>query len=625
MNKTQKPYGQWSSPIGASDLALSLRLNDVKWDTNNDTLVWHERRAGKGILTMQSQESAPRELNDERVSVGGGIGYGGGYFSIHEGFIYFCDGSRIFKQNLSGGMAKAITPEYGQVASPAISPDGKWMVYIFSDQHNDGLAIVDTDGQHWPQKLLFDSDFVMQPVWNPNGQQIACVTWQHPYMPWNQSELKLIDLEIPATGLLPFVKKVNVLKAADDVAISQPAYSPDGKYLSYLSDESDWVQIYFYDLKTGQHQQITDAPADHGGPAWIQDMRHYAWQQDSQNLVYILNEKGFMSVWNYKLAEKVSERIDALNDYTYFEQISSGIDHQIAMVASSPTQATRIISYSDEKGIRVHKRSETENLDQDFYSEAQALVWPGKDGGEVHGLFYPAHNPGFEAKGLAPVIIKIHGGPSSQQRSRFELETQFFTSRGIAVLHVNHRGSTGYGKEYLNRHQYQWGIIDVEDSVAALDYLKEKQLADSDRAVILGGSAGGYTVLQALCDYPNRFKAGICAYGISNLFTMEMATHKFESHYNSWLIGPLPETAERWRERSPLFKADQIRDPLFIFHGKLDKVVPIDQAESLIKSLKGLYFYHMYENEGHSWRYPETIKDYYERVLEFLLLQVIYA
>jgi dipeptidyl aminopeptidase/acylaminoacyl peptidase len=210
----------------------------------------------------------------------------------------------------------------------------------------------------------------------------------------------------------------------------------------------------------------------------------------------------------------------------------------------------------------------------------------------------------------------------------FSPETAFYTSRGFAVLAVNYRGSTGYGKSYTDALKGNWGILDVEDAELGAKALVDQRLADPNRLVIQGGSAGGYTVLQALTTRPGVFKAGISLFGIGNLFTLATGTHKFESRYLDSLIGELPQDTAIYRERSPLFHAHQIKDPVAIFQGSEDRVVPPDQAESIVAALKSNgtpHEYHLYEGEGHGWRKTETIEAYYNSVLRFLQQYVLFG
>jgi dipeptidyl aminopeptidase/acylaminoacyl peptidase len=250
------------------------------------------------------------------------------------------------------------------------------------------------------------------------------------------------------------------------------------------------------------------------------------------------------------------------------------------------------------------------------------------DGQTVNGLLYEPHNLRFQGSGKPPLIVNIHGGPTSQRSAAFNAQAQFFTSRGYAYLEVNYRGSTGYGRSYWEALKGNWGIYDVQDAVSGAKYLVEQGKADKDRLVIMGGSAGGFTVLKALEDFPGVFKAGICLYGIANQFTLVADTHKFESHYSDTLLGELPEASQVYFQRSPIFHADKIQDPIAVFQGEDDKVVPRSQSDEIVSSLRARnipHEYHLYPGEGHGFRKTETIEHFYKTVEKFIKQYVIFT
>lgn len=622
------PYGTWKSPITGETIASGIRLEDVQWNDAGDTLVWWERRAKGGVLVAQTGYDAPRDLTDDSLKVSGRVGYGGGAFTVRGGEVYFSAEGRIYRQNLAGGIAQPITPKFGGYASPSVSPDGNWLAFVHSYEHVDGISIVDTAGAQFPRKLAYGTDFVMQPTWHPAGTHIAYVAWNHPQMPWNGTELRLIQLGTDGGGM-PYTDQIVTLEGDPTTAIFQPQFSPDGRYLSYVSDATGWGQIYVYDLENETHTQLTDTEAEHGTPAWVQGLRTYGWTQDSQAIYYLENNRAFHSLMRYDIPTATSEQVQGLEQYTDMSQISVAPDGQaVTVVASSSTIPPRIVTIHPDRGAMIHRRSQTENLQDDQLSASQAIVWQGDDGEDAHGLYYPPVMQEDMPEGAPPLLVYVHGGPTSQRTAGYYPEVQFFTTRGYAVLQVNHRGSTGYGKAYMDMHKGNWGVYDVTDSVTGVKYLAEKGLADATKAIIMGGSAGGYTVLQSMIDYQGFYKAGICSYGVSNQFGLVMDTHKFEERYSDWLLGSLPEAAELYRERSPIFHADKLVDPMIVFQGEDDPVVPQNQSDSIVASLRrrGIpHEYHLYAGEGHGWRKPETIKDFYNKIDRFLLQYVIYA
>jgi len=621
------PFGTWNSPISGASIASGVSLRDVQWNHAGDTLVWWENRAKTGVLQAQTGAQAPRDLTDATLNVAGRVGYGGGAFTLGDGKAFFVANGRLYSQALAGGAPRAITPAFGSYAAPAVSPDGEWVVFVHSYEHVDGLAIVDAAGEFFPRKLAYGTDFVMQPTWHPGGNHIAFIAWNHPQMPWNGSELRLLSLR--SAGAMPDAQDIVTLAGDIDTAIFQPEFSPDGRYLSYVSDASGWGQIVLYDLIEKTHQQLTFDEAEHGKPAWAQGMRAYAWSSDSKAIFYLRNRLGFFSLQRCELDSSASETAPGVEAYTDMEQISvARAGGAVAMIASSALTPPRVISVDSSGAVAIHRRQGTENLREDQLSAGRAISWLGDDGGIAHGLYYPPAPQDEMPAGTPPLIVNVHGGPTSQRCASYYSEVQFFTTRGYAALLVNHRGSTGYGKAYMNMHRGNWGVYDVTDSIAGVKHLAKEGLVDENKAVIMGGSAGGFTVLQSLVDFPGFYKAGICSYGVSNQFGLLMDTHKFEERYTFWLLGELPEAAALYRRRSPVFHADKIVDPMIVFQGTDDVVVPQDQAEGIVASLKrrGIpHEYHLFEGEGHGWRKPETIEAYYNSMDRFLMQHVIYA
>jgi dipeptidyl aminopeptidase/acylaminoacyl peptidase len=628
MGKQYKPFGTWDSPVTPHMLAGSIRLSDVQWDSDGQTLVWHERRATGGVLVSKMGNDALRDLTDTEYPVSGRVGYGGGNFTVAHGQVYFSSNGRLYKLPLAGGVPQAITPKFGGAAAPKVSPNGQWVAFIHTYEHDDVLALVDVDGKHWPQKIAAGDDFLMQPVWHPNSQQIAYVAWNHPNMPWNGTELRLLTFECDRRGI-PFVASQTTLIGDKDTSIFQPEFSPDGRYISYISDATGWGQLYLYDTETNQHQQLTSGEVEHIFPAWIQGLYTYGWTSDGSAIYYICNDKGFFSVWMYDIEHQTSLRIHDLDEYTDFSYLAVAHGQEkIACIASSSLIAPRVVTYSAEEGVQIVRRSTTESLTSAHLSMAQAISWAGHDGEVAHGLYYAPHHAEYEGRGTPPLMVLVHGGPTSQRTATYDEDVQFFTSRGYAVLQVNHRGSTGYGKAYMNKHKNSWGIYDVQDSITGAQYLVDMGLADKERLIIMGGSAGGYTVLQALVDKPGFFKAGVSLFGVANQFGLVKDTHKFEERYSEWLLGELPDAAAVYRDRSPIFHAKKIRDALIVFQGEKDNVVPKNQSDAIVAALRRNgtpHEYHVYKGEGHGFRKPETRIDFYTKTAAFLLEHVIYA
>ncbi|MBZ0300612.1 MAG: S9 family peptidase [Anaerolineae bacterium] len=653
MSKQKRAYGTWPSSLSPHQMAGTLRLNDVQWDNVSDTLVWLEGRGDRGVLVMQAEDEAARDLTSD-LSVRARVGYGGGDFTVAHGHVYFAgpDG-RLFRQALSGGGAQPITPAFGHAAAPRVSADGQWLVYVHTYEGRDGLALVDTRGSRWPVKLAYGTDFVMQPAWHPQGTHAAYIAWDHPLMPWDGTELRLIQIVADDQGT-PQSGAVETLAGDEHTAIFQPEFSPDGRHLAYVSDASGWGQLYLYDLQDRATRQITRAEAEHAEPAWVQGVRVYTWAHDGQSIFFLRNERGLISLWRYHLGSDNAIRISQIDGYTSLSQVAaSAQSDRIALIGSASQIPARILTYTLEPmplpealapnpdtpsvrvlvkespgGVRIIRRSSSEQVLPGQLSVAQAMTWTGHDGETVHGLYSPPTSDQYQSVGLPPLIVQIHGGPTSQVTAGYNGRAQFFTSRGFAVLEVNYRGSTGYGRDYMLKLRSSWGLYDVEDAASGAAHLVEQGLADRARLVIMGGSAGGFTVYQSLIDKPGFYKAGICLYGVANQFGLAMETHKFEERYSDSLLGPLPEAADLYRARSPFFHADKIVDPIAIYQGEIDQVVPRNQSDDMVASLRARgvpHVYEVYEGEGHGWRKPETIETFYTSVLRFLQQYVVFA
>jgi dipeptidyl aminopeptidase/acylaminoacyl peptidase len=445
-------------------------------------------------------------------------------------------------------------------------------------------------------------------------------------MAWDGTELHLARIGIGENGL-PFIKEDVVIAGDIKTAIFAPQFSPDGRYLSYISDASGWGNIDAYDLNTKRHVQVTHGVFEHARPAWLQGIKTYGWSSDSKSIYLLRAKDGVTGLYAHEVGNGAEKYIGGLRHYTHLEQVAVAPNGNLAMIASSPQMPPRIISYSGKGYEQIHRRASSETILPDDLSKAEHISWIGHDGQLVYGVYYPP-TENFIGDGAPPLIVIVHGGPTAQKALNYDDEAQFFATRGYAVLYPNHRGSTGYGREYCQALRGAWGVYDVEDSASGALALVERGLADPTRLVIMGGSAGGFTALQSLVTKPNFYRAGIVRYGVANQFMLAMDTHKFESRYNDSLLGALPQAATVYRERSPLFHAHRIKDALILFQGSDDAVVPQNQSDTLVNALRmnGVpHEYVVYAGEGHGFRKPENVKDYYERILRFLAQMVLYV
>ena len=283
--KQRRPFGLWPSPLQPADLAQETSIRDLAWDSDGKSLVWLERRGERGVLVCQGPSDAPRDLTTS-LSVRARVGYGGGDFTVGRGIAYFVEADgRIYRQELQSGAAGPITPGFGHAASPRLSRDGQWLVYVHSENGTDRLAIVDSQGRLWPQRLAEGADFYMQPAWHPDGRSLAWIEWDHPNMPWDGSRLVLGHLQ-RGRHHPPRLSKSQVLAGGDRVAIFQVEFGTDGRTGFSTSDERGHRNLWRHDIYSEKRVCLTEDDSDVGIPAWAQGMRVFAPSADGQLLYF---------------------------------------------------------------------------------------------------------------------------------------------------------------------------------------------------------------------------------------------------------------------------------------------------------------------------------------------------
>jgi len=429
-------------------------------------------------------------------------------------------------------------------------------------------------------------------------------------MPWDGTELWVGELDDDGS-----ISAVHLVAGGLDESIFQPGWSPEG-VLHFVSDRSGWWNLYCW--RDERVEPLVEMEAEFGRPQWLFGITTYAFESVG-HIVCALGRRG---AWQLASLETASRRL-RLIDVPYTEITGPrATPGRAVFLAGSPTQEMSVVQLNVASSrVEVLRPSSDVAVDARYLSSPEPIEFPTEKGLTAHALFYPPRNGDYTASSneRPPLLVRAHGGPTSAVSTALNLGTQYWTSRGIAVLDVNYGGSTGYGRAYRKRLEGQWGVVDVDDCVNGARYLAERGAVDGERLAIAGGSAGGYTTLCALT-FRDVFRAGASHFGVSDLEALENETHKFESRYSNRLVGPYPERADLYRERSPINYTDRLSCPVIFFQGLEDRVVPPNQAERMVAALraKGVpVAYLAFEGEQHGFRRAENIRRALEAELYF--------
>ncbi|MFB3115241.1 MAG: alpha/beta hydrolase family protein [Nitrospirales bacterium] len=621
---TVAPYGSWKSPLTSDRIvSKSIKLGQISLYGNQ--VYWIESRPTEGgrsaIIRLHDDGSreilTPQPFNARtRVHE-----YGGAPYLVANGVLYFSNfaDQRLYRQ-IPGQVPEPRTPKASLFYADGIYDHTRnRLIYIREDQtdaqHEPINTIVsiplDPAGEPYPGSILVSgNDFYASPRLNPNGNQLAWLTWNHPNMPWDGTELWIADIQQDGT-----LVHAHCVAGGPDESIFQPEWSPEG-ILHFVSDRTGWWNLYQW--QEGQVHPLCSMDAEFGLPQWAFGQRLYDFESSS-NLICAYTRKG---LWHLARLNMTNGHLDTFDlPYTDFGNVlvQGG---NVLCTASSPSHPHSIIQLDlATHHVNILRQAIDFTIEGKYVSAPTAIEYPAKDGHTAHAFYYPPHNADYQAPEdeQPPLMVKSHGGPTGAVSTAFNLMIQYWTSRGFAVLDVNYGGSTGYGRAYRERLNSQWGIVDVDDCVSAVQYVIDQGKADASRVAITGGSAGGYTTLCALT-FRDCFTAGSSYYGVSDLEALVRDTHKFESRYLDRLIGPYPERKDLYDQRSPIYFTDRLSCPLILFQGLEDKVVPPNQAEKMFDAVKakGLpVAYVAFEGEQHGFRRPENIKRVLDNELYF--------
>jgi dipeptidyl aminopeptidase/acylaminoacyl peptidase len=627
---TITPYGAWPTPI-TSELVLSaaVRLSGVQVD--GDAVVWAEGRPGEGgrtQLVRREADGTTTDLLPDGFDARTGVHeYGGGAWKVRDGVVWFSNWAdqRLYRL-APGGEPEPLTPEPvlsrgDRYADVDVSPDGSVLVAVREHHpvHGQGAADVrneivrlSADRPSEPEVLVTGPDFVASPRLSPDGVRLVWVSWDHPSMPWDDTVLSGRNL---VTG------DEAIVAGGPGESVSEPRWSADGA-LHFLSDRTGWWNVYRWLPGTDIVPEVR-INAEIGEPGWALGGSRYVVLDDGE-IVFARWQGGYDGL---AVRRPDGTLADVDVPFSAISMVRASGPGEVVLVAGTPTEEPGVHRVRVADGRTETLRPPRDlGLDTGYLSVPEAISFPSVDGDgaprTAHALFYPPANPEHEGPQgeLPPLLVVIHGGPTSSAVPVLSVNVQYWTSRGFGVVDVNYGGSTGFGRAYRDLLKGAWGVVDVADCLAAARWLAEQGRVDGTRLAIRGGSAGGYTTLAALARKDTPFAAGADHYGVADLEALAADTHKFESRYLDGLVGPYPEARDVYVERSPIHHVELFTRPLIVLQGSEDAVVPPNQSEAIVGALRARKVpvaYLVFEGEQHGFRRAENIRRALEAELSF--------
>jgi dipeptidyl aminopeptidase/acylaminoacyl peptidase len=624
------PYGSWKSPI-LPELIVSGSVSLGQIALDGEDIFWVEQRpqeGGRNVIVRRSLEGEISDVTPAPFNARTRVHeYGGGTFAVSRSVVYFSNyaDQRLYRQD-PGQAPYSITPANQRRYADFAIDEGRGRIVGVIEDHPDpgqepvnAIASLDTRGDGEVQVLAQGNDFYAAPRLSPDGTYLAWLTWNHPNMPWDGCELWVA--QVGDDGSLTDAARV---AGEEGESIFQPQWSPGG-VLYFVSDSTGWWNLYrWQDHKVSP---VLLMEAEFGKPHWVFGAATYGFQSDDTIICAYCRQ----GVWGLgRLAVSAGELTPLDLSYT---EMGRGdlkvsptgplpLSGKVVFEAGSPSEPMSLLLLDpDANHLEVLRRSTTVPVDPGYLSAPQPLEFPTQNGRGAHAFYYPPRNRDYAAPSgeAPPLLVKTHGGPTGATSTSLDLQLQYWTSRGFAVLDVNYGGSTGYGREYRQRLEGNWGVVDVDDCISGALYLVNQGLANPQRLAIAGGSAGGYTTLAVLT-FRDVFQAGASYYGVSDLEALARDTHKFESRYLDRLVGPYPQRRDLYHQRSPINFTHQLTCALILFQGLEDKIVPPSQAEQMYEAVrrKGLpTAYLAFAGEQHGFRDARNIQSTLEAELYF--------
>ena len=622
------PYGSWKSPI-TSDLIVAETIGLGGTAIEGDDAYWMEQRPKEGgrlVVVRRTQDGKMTDLTPTPFNARTRVHeYGGRAYAVAGGTAYFSNfaDQRLYRQD-PGAAPRPITPEIALRYADYVVDRRRNLLFCVREDHTapgeavNTLVTVNCDGdESGGEVIVSGNNFYSSPRLSPDGSQLAWLTWNHPNMPWDGTELWVG--EVNADGSLGHAERV---AGGPAESIFQPEWSPDG-VLYFVSDRTGWWNLYRW--QKGNIEPPCPTEAEFGEPQWNFGMSTYAFESPGR-IICTFTQKGTYHLASLDTATLKLEEIPT--PYTDMGSVRAA-PGRVLFLAGSPTEPWSIVHLDlRTRQFEILRRTSAIKVTPGYVSTPEEIEFPTGGGLTAHAFFYAPRNRDFTAPAgeKPPLIVMSHGGPTAAVSGVFNPNIQYWTSRGFAVMDVNYGGSTGYGRAYRQRLNGQWGVVDVHDCANGAHYLAAQDRVDGERLVIRGGSAGGYTTLAALT-FQNIFKAGASYFGISDLETMTKDTHKFESRYLDTLVAPYPARRDVYVERSPIHFTHRLSSAMILFQGLEDKIVPPDQSEKMFEAVRAKELpvaYLAFEGEQHGFRKAENIKRtldaelyFYSKVFKF--------
>jgi dipeptidyl aminopeptidase/acylaminoacyl peptidase len=580
-------------------VARSHGLADPRWSPDGRRLGWVDSHDGRSDLVVAPVDgSAPPVMVTADAPLGGGWCWAGS-----DAVVVAARDGRLLVLPVDGGEPRVLSRD-GSAAAPAVSTRG---IVAFSIERDDAcdVATVPLDGSAWPARVSH-ADFAWDAAWSPDGTVLAWQEWDLPDMPWDSSR-------IVVARLVSGEPEGRIQIGGDSVAASQPRFSPDGSQLAFVSDAEGWPALHVADPDGTNARVVLAEHREHAEPAWGPGQRSFAWSPDGNELAWCRNEDGFGRLVIAAPGKRSARELSR----GWHRGLDWGANGIVCIRSGAVTPPHVVALAANGSGRRAFARGAVGGYEATGLIEPRAVTW--KSGSAtVHGLLWRGADA---ARATRPLLVMVHGGPTSQALADWNARVQAFAQRGWTVLQPQYRGSTGYGRAYTQALAARWGERDVVDVAAGIRHAEKEAWADTSRVAVLGGSAGGLTVLLLAAQHPDLVSAVVALFPVCDLVDLAATTHRLESGYTVRLVGPLPEAVETYRDRSPLSHASEIRVPVLLLHGSNDDTVPVEQTEELAAAMRAtgaMVERHVYDGEGHGWRRAETVADEAERVDAFL-------